>query len=370
MLSFDYPHYRKKEVRIMAIRKPFNLLKKGFIDPKCKLSKAISEKITAEEYIEECIKATVERYNYNAKSIPDKIISNINGITISTNKPSSEILNSGSDAKIVTSGRFIEVANTGNNVKIMCEEGTIMNTGNECIIGGLEVKNIVDNGFGTQIVSVNKGANIICTGPCTRILSKGSCSTIVCNGRLARISSEGEATSIICNGYNCVVKAKLGSTITLSECRTTDKAEFRYRRTVTVDGTNIKADTWYMLKKNRFVEVFPEGNESEDAFERDYYSYNNLLTAEYLDMFNTEKELLKYAEEHNDYKIDWYDESQPKYILVYKEDKDVVKVIPHTKDIGEVTIAFSSEEIAKAAVKAIGEEAVSKLVSFYSPLEF
>lgn len=354
----------------MALRRPFNLLKKGFIDPECKLNKAISEKMTAEEYIEECIEATVERYNYDADYISDKIISNINGITIHTNKPSSDILNSGSDTKIVTGGHLIEVANTGNNVKIMCEEGTIMNAGDECIIGGLEVKNIVDNGSGTQIVSVNKGANIICTGDCTRILSKGSCSTIVCSGRLAHISSEGEASSIICNGYDCVVKAKLGSTITLSECRTTDKAEFSYRRTVTVDGNNIKADTWYMLKKNRFVEAFPEENESEDVYERAYRSYNYLLSSEHLDMFKTEKELLKYAEEHNDYKIDWYDESQPKYILVYKEDKDVVKVIPHTKDIGEVTIAFSSEEIAKAAVKAIGEEDVTKLVSFYSPLEF
>ena len=60
----------------------------------------------------------------------------------------------------------------------------------------------------------------------------------------------------MCAGHGCVVKAKVGSWITLSEWGNGDGI---YKpicvRTAYVDGETIKQDTWYTLKDGEFVEV-------------------------------------------------------------------------------------------------------------------
>ena len=70
------------------------------------------------------------------------------------------------------------------------------------------------------------------------------------SGDNAKINSTGEYSVIMCAGKNSAVKAKAGSWITLSEWvyneekwRTIPKCV----KTEYVDGTRIKADTWYKL---------------------------------------------------------------------------------------------------------------------------
>lgn len=358
----NYTAQDMKEVSIMAIRKPFNLLKKGFIDPECKLNKAISEKMTAEEYIETCVKTAISTYLLSKRKNVEKratLISNIDRAAINPSYPPSEIFNSGADAEIVNRSDFTTVINTGDNAKIMCKGERIINSGSNCIIGTLGVNEIVDAGDNTEIVSFGQGS-IVCSGYKQRILSKGNCTNIICNGHLAAICSEGEAANVICNGYGCVVKAKLGSTITITENRETSDGRINYRRTATVDGVKIKADTWYGLRNNKFVETLP--GEVKSVFP-------DIASPEYIERLETESELWDYADEHNTYSIDLHDESQSKYILVHEEDNEAVKVIPYSKDIGEVKIVFSSLETAKAAIEAIGEDRVNKYVSYYGPLE-
>ena len=62
----------------------------------------------------------------------------------------------------------------------------------------------------------------------------------------------------MCAGNKSKAKAKIGSWITLAEWEWNDKKN-RYVpicvKTEYVDGKNIKADTWYLLKNGKFVEV-------------------------------------------------------------------------------------------------------------------
>ena len=77
-------------------------------------------------------------------------------------------------------------------------------------------------------------------------------------GDYAKINSTGEYSVIMCAGKNSAAKAKVGSWITLSELvyneekwRTIPKCV----NTEYVDGTRIKADTWYKLIDGEFTEL-------------------------------------------------------------------------------------------------------------------
>ena len=62
----------------------------------------------------------------------------------------------------------------------------------------------------------------------------------------------------MCAGNKSKAKAEIGSWITLAEWKWSDKKN-RYVpicvKTEYVDGVSIKADTWYLLKDGKFVEV-------------------------------------------------------------------------------------------------------------------
>lgn len=76
----------------------------------------------------------------------------------------------------------------------------------------------------------------------------------------AQIDSAGESSVICCAGNNSIVKAKIGSWITLSEwvySYEKNRNIPKCVKTVYVDGDIIKADTWYKLVDGEFKEVKP-----------------------------------------------------------------------------------------------------------------
>ena len=91
-----------------------------------------------------------------------------------------------------------------------------------------------------------------------QIGSSGDYAKIGSSGDSAKINSTGEYSVIMCAGKNSAAKAKAGSWITLSEwVYNEEKGRFipKCVKTEYVDGTRIKADTWYQLKKGKFIEV-------------------------------------------------------------------------------------------------------------------
>ena len=117
---------------------------------------------------------------------------------------------------------------------------------------------IGSSGYSAMIGSSGDSAKIGSSGDSAKIGSSGYFAQIGSSGDFAKIDSTGEDSVIMCAGKGSKAKAKAGSWITLSEWKWNDKKN-RYVpvcvKTEYVDGNNIKADTWYQLKKGEFVEV-------------------------------------------------------------------------------------------------------------------
>lgn len=78
------------------------------------------------------------------------------------------------------------------------------------------------------------------------------------NENSAQIGSSGDDAVICCSGNGSIVKAKIGSWITLSEWEYDCEKKRNVPvcvKTERVDGEKIKEDTYYMLKNGEFVEV-------------------------------------------------------------------------------------------------------------------
>ena len=117
---------------------------------------------------------------------------------------------------------------------------------------------IGSSGDSAQIGSSGNYAQIGSSGYSAKIGSSGDSAKIGSSGNYAQIGSEGKHAVICCAGHGSVVKAKVGSWITLSEWEY-DEVEEAYIpvcvKTEKVDGERIKGDTAYKLVNGQFVEV-------------------------------------------------------------------------------------------------------------------
>ena len=111
-----------------------------------------------------------------------------------------------------------------------------------------------------KIGSSGDYAQIGSSGDYAQIGSSGNCAQIGSSGNYAQIESAGEDSVICCSGDASIVKAKLGSWITLAEWKYSDEKNRmvpQFVKTEFVDGEKIKADTWYKLFNGEFTEVSP-----------------------------------------------------------------------------------------------------------------
>ena len=119
---------------------------------------------------------------------------------------------------------------------------------------------IGSSGYYAQIGSSGYSAKIGSSGNSARIGSSGDSAQIGSSGDYAQIDSSGEDSVICCSGDASIVKAKLGSWITLAEWKHSDEKNRmvpQFVKTEFVDGEKIKADTWYKLLNGEFTEVSP-----------------------------------------------------------------------------------------------------------------
>ena len=123
---------------------------------------------------------------------------------------------------------------------------------------GGDYAQIGSSGDSAQIGSSGNSAQIGSSGNSAQIGSSGDSAKIGSSGNSAQISSTGEDSVICCAGNGCKAKAKQGSWITLSEWEwdeTKKRAVPVMVKTIRIDGKRYKADTWYMLKDKKIVEV-------------------------------------------------------------------------------------------------------------------
>ena len=131
-----------------------------------------------------------------------------------------------------------------------CDSAKIGSSGNYAQIGS--------SGNSAKIGSSGNSAKIGSSGYYAKIGSSGDSAKIGSSGDSAKINRTGEYSVIMCAGKNSAAKAKAGSWITLSEWVYDEEKGITIPKCVKteyVDGKRIKADTWYQLKKGKFIEV-------------------------------------------------------------------------------------------------------------------
>lgn len=106
-------------------------------------------------------------------------------------------------------------------------------------------------------------------------------------------------------------------------------------------------------------------NRDMDSFRYDTHNHFETKTEaqKYANVLKTERQLKRFADEHND-AIDWTNIEQEKYYLSYSySDYKVIIANRHwTKD--SRTIYFSSEKIAKQAINKIGEDKIKEYLTY------
>ena len=163
------------------------------------------------------------------------------------------ISSGGNGTKISSSGDYPQIGTSG--------DSTIINTsGNRSNISSSgEFTNISSSGSNSNIGSLGNWAKINSLGNYNMISSFGNNANITSLGFDTKVSSVGKDSIIICSGKGSMVKAEIGSWITLVEYKWDDfNGQFTIVcvKTEYVDGERIKANTWYKLINGKFVEIY------------------------------------------------------------------------------------------------------------------
>ena len=171
----------------------------------------------------------------------NRIASSGYGCQIGSSGDYTSICSSGDCTLIASSGKYAEITSSRFNAKIG-------SSGYSAKIGS--------SGYTAHICSTGFSAQIASSGDEAKIYSSGCNTQIVSAGNFAKIVSRGRNSVVICTGCGSIVKAALGSWITLSEWGMVDD-EWKpvCVKTEQVDGKRIKTDTYYKLIDGEFEEV-------------------------------------------------------------------------------------------------------------------
>lgn len=122
---------------------------------------------------------------------------------------------------------------------------------------------------------------------------------------------------------------------------------------------------YYYVTHDNNVRCKTDYYTSVDEFRYDTRNYfrNEQEAQKYANVIETERQLKKFADEHND-KIDWSNINQEKWRLYYnyKSYKTDIMPICITKDAR--VIYFSSEKIAGRAIDTIGKEKIKEYLTY------
>lgn len=123
---------------------------------------------------------------------------------------------------------------------------------------------------------------------------------------------------------------------------------------------------YYYVTHDNNVRCKTDYYTSVDEFRYDTRNYfrNEQEAQKYANVIETERQLKKFADEHNDKIIDWEDFKQDKWYLYYsyRDLETRVAVAMYTKEAR--VVYFSSEEIARQAIDEIGEEKIKEYLTY------
>ena len=167
--------------------------------------------------------------------------------------------NDGNYAQIGSSGNYAKIGSSGNSAQIGSsgDSAQIGSSGDSAKIGSSgNYAKIGSSGNYAKIGSSGDSAQIGSSGDSAKIGSSGDYAQIGSSGDYAKIDSSGQNSVVMCAGYDSKAKAAIGSWITLTEWKSIgDIWKPICVKTEQVDGSRIKADTYYKLIDGKFEEV-------------------------------------------------------------------------------------------------------------------
>lgn len=124
-------------------------------------------------------------------------------------------------------------------------------------------------------------------------------------------------------------------------------------------------DLYWLVGSNGKPDWSYELNRDIDNFRYDTHNYfqTEEEAQRYAKVLETERQLKKFADEHNDV-IDWSDINQHKWNLCYYYSRYEVSPIRCCGVKESRTIYFSSEEIAQQAMDEIGKEKIKDYLTY------
>ena len=128
-----------------------------------------------------------------------------------------------------------------------------------------------------------------------------------------------------------------------------------------------KGENYWIVSDYRRVKVDVEfgADSSGDNFRYDTHNYFQTEdeARRYAKVLETERQLKKFADEHND-KIDWTNINQEKWCLYYNYDCYKVDIINACWSRDARVIYFSSEEIVRQAIDTIGTDKIKEYLTY------
>ena len=164
---------------------------------------------------------------------------------------SSSLIAERNTARLISSGAFNKICSLGDNQ-------VITSVGHKsCVLSYTRFCDITSTGYYNQIFSMGDCTRLSSLSHKAFIYSSGENASIMSSGDNAIIYSEGKNANIYCAGRWPIVRAKKGSTITLTEFHFTGPWGLIAGdvKTEKVDGERIKEDTWYTLSNGKFKKV-------------------------------------------------------------------------------------------------------------------
>lgn len=124
-------------------------------------------------------------------------------------------------------------------------------------------------------------------------------------------------------------------------------------------------DIYWLVGRNGKPDWSYELNRDGDSFRYDTHNYfqTEEEAQRYAKVLETERQLKKFADEHNDV-IDWSNINQHKWNLCYYYSRYEVSPIRCCGIKEAKVIYFSSEEIAQQAIAEIGEEKIKEYLTY------
>lgn len=195
---------------------------------------------------------------------------NTGGMSIAKNiGDRSAATNTGNMSVVISSGKMSAATNTG-GYSVATNQGyrsTTTNTGDCSAASNIGDKSTATNtgdssiaiNIGYKSVSTNTGNNstAINSGACSVATNTGDCSVAINTGDCSSASVERNESVAIATGYQGKAKGGLGCFLVLADWRIEPDGSYHIAdvKSVQVDGVNIKADTFYTLVNNEFIEV-------------------------------------------------------------------------------------------------------------------